>query len=102
MRRGPLAVTLAVAVGVTDDGEAACKEIDRVADRGATILQGRGGYGGAPKDVVLCACSNKQLYEIEHAIQKMDPASFIIMLQSNEVHGEGFRQLELGKSEENT
>ena len=79
-----------------------CKEIDRVADRGATILQGRGGYGGAPKDVVLCACSNKQLYEIEHAIQKMDPASFIIMLQSNEVHGEGFRQLELGKSEENT
>ena len=87
---------------MTDDGEAACKEIDRVADRGATILQGRGGYGGAPKDVVLCACSNKQLYEIEHAIQKMDPASFIIMLQSNEVHGEGFRQLELGKSEENT
>ena len=84
---------------LTDDGEAACKEIDRVADRGATILQGRGGYGGAPKDVVLCACSNKQLYEIEHAIQKMDPASFIIMLQSNEVHGEGFRQLELGKSE---
>ena len=91
-----------LAMIVTDDGEAACKEIDRVADRGATILQGRGGYGGAPKDVVLCACSNKQLYEIEHAIQKMDPASFIIMLQSNEVHGEGFRQLELGKSEENT
>jgi len=90
-----------LAMIVTDDGEAACKEIDRVADRGATILQGRGGYGGAPKDVVLCACSNKQLYEIEHAIQKMDPASFIIMLQSNEVHGEGFRQLELGKSEEN-
>ena len=50
-----------LAMIVTDDGEAACKEIDRVADRGATILQGRGGYGGAPKDVVLCACSNKQL-----------------------------------------
>ena len=91
-----------LALIVTDNGKAACEEIDRVADRGATILQGRGGYGGAPKDVVLCACSNKQLYEIEHAIQKMDPASFIIMLQSNEVHGEGFRQLELGKSEENT
>ena len=36
-----------LAMIVTDDGEAACKEIDRVADRGATILQGRGGYGGA-------------------------------------------------------
>ena len=88
-----------LAMIVTADGKAACAEIDRVADRGSTILQGHGGYGGQPKDVVLCACSNKQLYEIEHAVQAIDPGCFIIMLQSNEVHGEGFRQLELGKSE---
>ncbi len=81
------------------DFVALAAEIDRVADRGSTILQGHGGYGGQPKDVVLCACSNKQLYEIEHAVQAIDPGCFIIMLQSNEVHGEGFRQLELGKSE---
>ena len=61
-----------LAMIVTDDGKAACAEIDRVADRGSTILQGHGG---------------------------IDPGCFIIMLQSNEVHGEGFRQLELGKSE---
>ena len=88
-----------LAMIVTDNGKAACDAIDRVADRGSTILQGRGGYGGAPKDVVLCACSNKQLYEIEHAVQAIDPGCFIIMLQSNEVHGEGCRQLDLGKSE---
>ena len=89
-----------LALIVTDDGKAACGEIDRVADRGSTILQGRGGYGGQPKDVVLCACSNKQLYEIEHAMQTLDPGCFIIMLQSNEVQGEGFRRLELGKNDE--
>lgn len=89
-----------LALIVTDNGKAACDEIDRVADRGSTILQGRGGYGGQPKDVVLCACSNKQLYEIEHAMQVLDPDCFIIMLQSNEVQGEGFRRLELGKNEE--
>lgn len=89
-----------LALIVTDNGKAACDEIDRVADRGSTILQGRGGYGGQPKDVVLCACSNKQLYEIEHAMQVLDPGCFIIMLQSNEVQGEGFRRLELGKNEE--
>ncbi len=88
-----------LALIITDNGKAACQEIDRVADRGSTILQGRGGYEDSPKDVVLCACSNKQLYEIEHAIQKLDPGCFIIMLQSNEVHGEGFRQLKLGKNE---
>ena len=89
-----------LALIVTDNGKAACDEIDRVADRGSTILQGRGGYGGQSKDVVLCACSNKQLYEIEHAMQVLDPGCFIIMLQSNEVQGEGFRRLELGKNEE--
>lgn len=89
-----------LAMIVTDDGKSVCDEIDRVADRGSTILQGRGGYGGQPKDVVLCACSNKQLYEIEHAVRTLDPGCFIVMLQSNEVQGEGFRRLELGKSEE--
>ena len=68
-------------------------------NRCTTLFPTLGGYGGQPKDVVLCACSNKQLYEIEHAVQAIDPGCFIIMLQSNEVHGEGFRQLELGKNE---
>ena len=89
-----------LALIVTDDGKAACEEIDRVADRGSTILHGQGGFNGDPKDVVLCACSNKQLYEIEQAMKQLDPHCFIIMLQSNEVHGEGFRRLELGKTEE--
>lgn len=89
-----------LALIVTDNGKAACNEIDRVADRGSTILHGQGGFNGDPKDVVLCACSNKQLYEIEQAMKQLDPHCFIIMLQSNEVHGEGFRRLELGKTEE--
>ena len=89
-----------LALIVTDNGKAACEEIDRVADRGSTILHGQGGFNGDPKDVVLCACSNKQLYEIEQAMKQLDPGCFIIMLQSNEVHGEGFRRLELGKTEE--
>ncbi len=89
-----------LALIVTEDGPAVCAEIDRVADRGSTILPGRGGFGGhSEKAVVMCACSNKQLYAIERAVKRIDPASFIVMLQSNEVHGEGFRRLELGKGE---
>lgn len=89
-----------LALIVTEDGPAVCAEIDRVADRGSTILPGRGGFDGhSEKAVVMCACSNKQLYAIERAVKRIDPASFIVMLQSNEVHGEGFRRLELGKGE---
>ena len=89
-----------LAMIVTEHGKMVCDIIDEVAERGSTILQGRGGYQGDEKDVVLCACSNKQLYAIEKAVKKQDPACFIIMLQSNEVHGEGFKRLELGKTEE--
>lgn len=89
-----------LAMIVTEDGSAVCAEIERAVDRGTTILKGYGGWKQDDKDVVLCACTNKQLYVIEKAIKKLDPHSFIIMLQSNEVHGEGFRHLELGKPDE--
>lgn len=89
-----------LALIVTDRGVECCAAIDRTVDRGSTILKGYGGYQQAEKDVVLCACTNKQLYAMEKAIKKVDPGSFIIMLQSNEVHGEGFKRLELGKTEQ--
>lgn len=90
-----------LALIVTDYGPEVCREIERVADRGSTILKAQGGWKQDDKDVVMCACSSKQLYEIEKAIKKLDPNSFTIMMQSNEVHGEGFRFLELGKDNNN-
>ena len=88
-----------LAMIVTENGPAACEAIDREVDRGSTILKGYGGYKQDPRDVVLCACSSKQLYEIEKVIKRLDPGSFIIMLQANEIQGEGFRRLVLGKNE---
>lgn len=89
-----------MALIITKDGPAVCAEIDRVAERGSTILKGYGGYSNQERDIVLCACSPKQLYTIEKAVRKLDPSSFTIMLSANEVEGEGFRRLELGRSEE--
>lgn len=90
-----------LAMIVTDDGPSVCDAIVRTVDRGSTLLKAYGGYKGDPRDVVLCACSSKQLYEIEHEIKKIDPNSFTIMLQANEVQGEGFRRLVLGNTEKN-
>lgn len=91
-----------LALIVTENGPAACAAIDREVDRGSTILQGYGGYKQDRRDVVLCACSSKQLYQVEKVIRRLDPGSFIIMLQANEVQGEGFRRLVLGKKENET
>ena len=62
-----------------------------------TILKGQGGYNGEEKQVVMCACSNKEMFHVQQAVKKADPASFLIVLESNEVHGEGFKMVQIGE-----
>ena len=77
---------------ITERGQAVVAAIDRVSERGATILPAKGGYAGDGKEVVLCACNNKQMHLIRQAVHQVDPAGFIIILESNEVLGEGFKE----------
>lgn len=39
----------------------------------------------------MCACNNKQMFMIRKAILEFDPKAFIIIMESNEVLGEGFK-----------
>ncbi len=76
---------------VTDKGKEMCDCIAEDIDRGATILKGIGSYTGDNKDVVLCACSKKQMYGIRKMAKTVDPACFFVIMESNEVVGEGFK-----------
>ena len=84
---------------VTDHGKMICDLIDEITARGSTILDGQGGFQGDKKQVVMCACSNKEMYQIQTAIREADPSSFLIILESNEVHGEGFHMLKIGEKQ---
>lgn len=55
-----------------------------------------GGYQQDKKDVVLTACDNQQMYYIQRHLKEVDPKAFTIILESNEVHGEGFHMFEVG------
>ena len=81
---------------VTEHGEKICQVIDDVSQRGSTILHGQGGYQGDKKQVVMCACSNKEMFTVQQAVKEVDPLSFMIILESNEVHGEGFKMVQIG------
>ena len=81
---------------ITSDGARISQVIEDTCHRGSTILKAAGGYEQADKDVVLCACSTKQMYEVQKAVKKEDPASFLIILESHEVHGEGFHMKQIG------
>lgn len=80
-----------LALIVTGRGDDMATLIDRVADRGSTVIHAHGGYTKAEKSVVMCACSSKQLYAAEKAIRQLDPECFMVILNSHEVLGEGFK-----------
>lgn len=82
---------------VTKHGQETCDLIDRLVERGSTILPAYGGYTHEDKQVVMCACSNKEMYLVQKAVKEMDPESFSIVLESNEVHGEGFHMVQIGE-----
>lgn len=86
-----------LALIVTDHGSKICEVIDNCCQRGTTILNALGGYNKDEKQVVMCACSNKEMFQVQQAVKEADPASFLIVLESNEVHGEGFKMVQIGE-----
>ncbi len=76
---------------ITEFPQEIVQEIDKMTGRGATILKGVGGFSGESKEVVMCASSNKEMYEIRKRVHEVDERAFVIIMESNDVVGEGFR-----------
>lgn len=81
---------------VTDHGDKISQTIEDTCHRGSTLIKAAGGYSKDDKQVVMCACSDKQMYQVQQAVKAADPASFMVVLESNEVHGEGFKYIQMG------
>ncbi|MBE5935807.1 MAG: YitT family protein [Lachnospiraceae bacterium] len=75
---------------ITEKGREMCIAIDLACGRGSTILTAKGGYQLDDKQVVMVACSNKEMFQVEKTAKEVDPSQFMIIMESNEVHGEGF------------
>ena len=77
---------------VTRKGKEMAEQIDQYSGRGSTIIRGTGSYTGQEKDIVMCASNNKEMYTIKRIAREVDPGSFTIIMESNEVVGEGFKE----------
>ncbi len=77
---------------VTDQAKAVAERINQVAGRGTTFIKAEGSFSQEEKDVVMCACSTKQMVSIRRAVKEIDPRAFIIIMESNEVVGAGFKE----------
>lgn len=75
---------------ISDSAEQMAQSIMDKMDRGATLLQGRGGYTGSEKDVLYCVISSNELVRLKQLIRSIDPHAFVAVHDVRDVLGEGF------------
>ena len=80
--------------------KAAAEKIDQLCGRGATIIEAKGAFRGDPREIVMCACSTKEMLTVERAVKLVDPNAFTVILESNEVLGEGFKSFRVAEKQE--
>lgn len=61
-------------------------------NRGVTLLTGMGMYEKIPKEVLLCVVSKKEMIGVLDIIHNEDKKAFVIVFETKEIFGEGFRQ----------
>jgi uncharacterized membrane-anchored protein YitT (DUF2179 family) len=75
---------------VSEHAQAIADAIMKEAHRGVTLLEGRGGYTGLPKQVVMTVVNNVQQKKLEELIFTLDPEAFVIFENTFNVIGKGF------------
>lgn len=63
--------------------------------RGVTTLDGKGGYTGKEKDVLLVIVSRAEVSQLKRLVTQIDASSFVILTEVHEVMGEGFKEIQI-------
>ncbi|AOM81945.1 YitT family protein [Salisediminibacterium beveridgei] len=61
-------------------------------DRGVTKLTGFGGYTDEERSVLMCVVGRNEVTGLKRVIQTIDPNAFVIVSNTSEVLGEGFKK----------
>ena len=77
---------------ISDKSEQIAELIEKRVKRGVTGIYGQGMYTRTNKLVLMCAIGRNDLSEIKSLIKKVDPRAFIIITNSREVLGIGFKE----------
>ena len=76
---------------VSDNAETIAKEIGENIGRGTTGIYGKGMYTNTDKLILMCAVTRKDIARTIQIIKKIDKKSFVIITNSREVLGLGFK-----------
>ena len=77
---------------ISDKNEEIAKEIETKISRGITGLYGKGMYKKNDKMILMCAVGRKDIASIKSLIMNIDKNAFVIVANSREVLGYGFKK----------
>lgn len=78
---------------ITTKGQQVADEISEISGRGSTMIRAMGSYTKQDRDVLLCACSKSQAYQVRTIAHRVDPDAFVMITETSEVFGEGFQEV---------
>ncbi len=79
---------------ITSKGAEISEKVTHELHRGVTIVTGRGGFTGAEKDLLICACSKSEVFKIKRVAHQLDPQSFVMVSSIDAAYGKGFKPAE--------
>ncbi len=86
--------TIAIITIVCDDPEPICDFIHEKLTRSATIFEGEGTYTHHKKYIILTVMKRGQAVQLRNYIRWNQPGAFMMITNSSEIIGKGFRGLD--------
>ncbi len=78
---------------VCDDPEPICRFIREDLNRSATVYNAEGAYSHQKKTIILTVVKRRQAVQLRNYIRLTQPAAFLMITNSSEIIGKGFRGL---------
>lgn len=76
---------------MTDFYEDVTKDIIAICGRGVSVIPAKGGYTGKDKNMLMCVVRTHEVARVREVVSKYDEKPFIIIAESSEVLGQGFK-----------
>lgn len=76
---------------LTDSYEEVTKDIIAICGRGVSVIPAQGGYTGQERKLLMCVVRTHEVSRVRKVVAKYDEKPFIIITDSSEVLGQGFK-----------
>ncbi|MBH0229570.1 YitT family protein [Halobacillus yeomjeoni] len=75
---------------ISEKSDEISAQVMKEMDRGVTVLEGRGSFSGAKRDVLYCVIGKNEIVRLKSIIDQIDPHAFVAVSHVHDVMGEGF------------